>query len=108
MSERSENINVVDEDPALLLVSGSKGDKQVDKEYVKRLSNAILEVYHKHNVVRLRCVGAAAVNNAEKAVAIAMTEANKKDIELVEKKSFTTVNFDGTQKTGLLTEVFER
>ena len=41
-------------DEALLLVSGSKGSKERDKEYVKKLSNAILQVFSKHDTAKLR------------------------------------------------------
>ena len=65
---------VENQDESLLLVSGSKGSKESDKNYVKKLSNAILQVYIKHNVARLRCVGAASINNAVKAFIIAKGE----------------------------------
>ena len=91
-------------DDALLLVSGSRGSKEIDRDYVKKLSNAILQVIYKHDVAKLRCVGAAAVNNAIKAAAIAKTEASKKGEKLVLEPSFTTVTFHGEEKTGLLIE----
>ncbi len=98
------NDNDKDKDPALLLVTGSKG-KLPDKEYVKKLANAILKVYQKHNIVKLRCVGAASLNNAEKAYIIARGEAEKKGWELVCRSHFVTVNFDGVDKTGILKEI---
>jgi len=96
----------IQEDPTLLLVSGSKGDKSSDKEYVKKLSNAILEVYYKHNfVAKLRCVGAAAVNNAIKSSIIAKGEALKRGDHILINPSFTTVVFHGEEKTGIVLEV---
>lgn len=97
-------------DPALLKVNGSRG-KEVDKAYVKKLANAILQTFSKHEVARLRCVGAAAVNNADKAIIIACGEATKRGIELIEKKSFTIAHFGERgeiEKTGILKEVMER
>ena len=94
-------------DVTLLKVNGSKG-KDVDKIYVKKLANALLQTFNKHGIARLRCVGAASVNNADKAIIIASTEAMNRGIELVEKKSFVVANFDGVEKTGILKEVFKR
>jgi len=101
-NDNEKNIN---NDEALLLVSGSKGGKQDDKEYVKKLSNAILQVLYKHNVARLRCVGAAAINNAIKSFIIAKGEARKKGDEICMDPSFTTVNFNGEEKTGIVIDV---
>lgn len=100
-----ENTHIVNEDEALLLVKGSKGDKRNDKEYVKKLSNAILQVLYKHNVTRLRCVGAGSVNNALKSFIIAKGEAHKKGDEICMDPSFTTVNFNGEEKTGIVIEI---
>jgi stage V sporulation protein SpoVS len=95
----------VKEDGSLLLVSGSKGGKDVDKEYVKKLSNAILQVYYKHKAVKLRCVGAAAVNNAIKSFIIAKGEGQKRGDEFSIDPSFTTVVFHGEEKTGIVFDV---
>ena len=92
-------------DDSLLLVSGSKGSKGSDKEYVKKLSNAILQVYSKHSAVTMRCVGAASLNNAIKAFIIAKGEAQKKGDSLLLDPSFTTVTFGNEQKTGIVMEV---
>jgi len=104
MKEDTNNVNVV-EDVTLLLVSGSKGKKEDDKQYVKKLSNAILQVFYKHNSVKLRCVGAAAINNAIKSYIIADGEAQKRGDNFRIKPSFTTVRFKDEQKTGILFEV---
>jgi len=105
MNEQDGNrVDVQDE--KLLLVSGSKGQKGLDKEYVKKLSNAIYQVYSKHGEARLRCVGAASINNALKAFIIAKGEAKKRDERLVIDPSFTTVVFQGEEKTGILMKVY--
>ena len=88
-------------DDTLLLVSGSKGDK----EYVKKLANAIAQVYGKHSAAKLRCVGAASLNNGIKAFIIAKGEAQKNGDNLLISPSFTTVSFQGEEKTGIVLEV---
>jgi stage V sporulation protein SpoVS len=93
-------------DPTLLLISGSKGNKQDDKEYVKSIANAIIQVFLKHNSVRMRCVGAAANNNAIKAFIVAKADALKRDYKFVMDPSFTTVNFQGDEKTAILWQVY--
>ena len=103
MVENDRNIKIDDE--ALLLVSGSKSSKENSKDYVKKLANAILQVFYKHDVARMRCVGAAALNNAVKSFIIAKEEALKKGDELTFDPSFTTVNFNGEEKTGIVIEV---
>jgi len=100
-----KKVGNTNEDNTLLLVSGSKGDKNLDKEYVKKLSNAILQVFYKHKAAKLRCVGAAAINNAVKSFIIAKGEAQKRGDNLIMDPSFTTVNFHGDEKTGIVFEV---
>ena len=92
-------------DETLLLVSGSKGDKGRDKDYVKKLSNAILQVFYKHESAQLRCVGAASINNAVKAFIIAKGEAERNGDDLLLDPSFTTVNFGGEEKTGIIFDI---
>jgi stage V sporulation protein SpoVS len=95
-------------DEALLLVSGNRGDKSRDKDYVKKLSNAILQVFYKHDVAKLRCVGAASLNNAVKAFIIAKGEAQKKGDILEMDASFTTVFFGEEEKTGIILKVINK
>jgi len=93
-------------DESLLLVAGSKGSKGNDKDYVKKLSNAILQVFLKHSTAKLRCVGAASLNNAIKAFIITKGEAKKNGDNLILSPSFTTVKFNGEEKTGIVLDVF--
>jgi stage V sporulation protein SpoVS len=88
---------------SLLLISGSKGSKEEDKEYVKKIANAILSCISKHGEANLRCVGAASENNAIKGIIIAKRDNSK----LVITPSFTTVEFNGEEKTGMILRVFE-
>ena len=105
MIEERKDRKTMDNDDALLLVSGvGKGDRD-SKEYVKQLANAVVQVFYKYEVVRLRCVGAAAVNNGVKSFIIAKGEALKKGDKLVIDPSFTTVKFKDEEKTGIIMEV---
>lgn len=106
MSEENnvEKPLIEDDSPTLLKVAGSKG-RDKDKENVKKLANAILQVLSKHNIAHLRCVGAAAVNNAEKAFIIASGESAKTGQVLVCKSYFVNVDFQGEVKTGILKEI---
>lgn len=97
----------IESDETLLLVSGSKGTKYKDKEYVKKLSNAIIQVFSKHDVVKIRCVGAASLNNAIKAFIIAKDDAYKKGIHLAIDPNFTNVEMQGQNRTGIILEVIE-
>lgn len=111
MAEADES-QIADKDPALLKVNGSRG-KENDKEYVKKLANALTQTFTRHGIAKLRCVGAAAINNADKAIIIASMEAAKQGIELVEKKSFTEVTFydernEAVRKTAILKEIVKR
>ena len=105
--QNDEKKNVLPEDN-LLLVSGSKSaTKEENKLYVKKLANAILQVLYKHGSVKMRCVGAGSVNNADKAFIIAKGEAQKSGEKLLLDESFTTVEFGGEKKTGILKEVIK-
>lgn len=99
------NGNAKTTDESLLLVSGSKGSKGSDKDYVKKLSNAVLQVYAKHGTVKMRCVGAASLNNAIKSFIIAKGESQKNGDNLLMSPSFTTVNFNGEEKTGIVLDI---
>jgi len=103
-SSGKENL-VNNTDETLLLVSGSKGDKEGDKKYVKVLANAILQVFAKHGLVRLRCVGAASVNNAVKSFILAKGDSDKKGDKIYFDPSFTSVQFQGETKTAIVFEV---
>jgi stage V sporulation protein SpoVS len=105
---RDEKENVTDGDETLLLVSGSKKrTKEEEKQYVKKLANAVTQVYGKHEMARLRCCGAASLNNAIKSFIIAKEEIKKGGTSLRADFAFTNVEFKGESKTGILIEVTE-
>jgi len=100
--EKDGNLNRED---AVLKVRGSQGNKEEDKEYVKKLANAILSCFSKQGIALLRYVGAASGNNALKAVTIAKGEASKNGINLMIDPSFTVIKFGEDEKTGMILEV---
>ena len=87
----------------ILKVTGSKGSKESDKNYVKQLSNAIGKVNEKHGSAVLRCVGAASVNNAVKAIIIALSGGEKWRYSI--EPSFTQADFEGQEKTGIALKI---
>lgn len=94
------------DDPTFLAARGSFEYKEDAKEAVKHLAEAIYTVQQKHGTAKVRCVGAASVNNGIKASIIAITEARKKGIELVVVPSFTTVKFNDTEeRTAILLQI---
>jgi stage V sporulation protein SpoVS len=110
--ELPANNNVVDQnlnssvDPMLLLVRGKFDDKMQEKQYVKKLSNAVSQVITKHSKAILRCVGAASLNNAIKSVSTLNYWAAKNNTKkLVIKPDFTTVVFDQNKTVGIILQV---
>jgi stage V sporulation protein SpoVS len=92
----------------LLLIKGNFDSKEDAKNYVKKLSQAMLVVIQKYGSAKLRCVGAAAVNNAIKAEIIASGEAKKKGINLAVVSSFMTVVFGkNDERTAVVLEVIK-
>jgi len=90
---------------AVLKVRGSQGSKEADKEYVKKLANAIQSCFANQGVALLRYVGAASGNNALKAITIAKGEAAKNGLTLMVDPSFTVIKFGEDEKTGMILEV---
>ena len=92
----------------LLLIKGNFDSKEDAKNYVKKLSQAMLVVIQKYGSAKLRCVGAAAVNNATKAEIIASGEAKKKGTNLAMIPSFMTVVFGkDDERTAVVLEVIK-
>jgi stage V sporulation protein SpoVS len=93
-------------DPAFLAVKGNFENKDDAKAYVKDLAKAVFVVFQKLNTAKLRCIGAASLNNAIKATIIASGEAKKKSLNFAIVPSFTTVQFDGGEdRTAVVLEV---
>ncbi|MFW6173468.1 MAG: stage V sporulation protein S [Elusimicrobiota bacterium] len=103
--------NVENEDATLLLIRGSFSDRDKLRKYIKKTAGAILAVFYKHGVVRLRCVGAASVNNAVKAFIRASGIVKMKDIDFVMTAGFKSVTFDNDKnnvKTAIVFKIFEQ
>jgi stage V sporulation protein SpoVS len=105
MSETDPDIVNELVDSTVLLVRGKNGE---NKEYIKTLSHAIMTVLSKHGEVSLRSIGASSVNNAVKAITIALGEAKKRNVDLVMTSGFQTAVFDDIQKTAIVFKVFTR
>tara|TARA_Y100000310_G_C20601670_1_gene773360 strand:- start:1054 stop:1392 length:339 start_codon:yes stop_codon:yes gene_type:complete len=100
----TENKDVPSDD-TLLLIRGNSKSREETTEYVKRVASAVYSVVQKHDVANLRCVGAASLNNAIKAIAIARGEFAKKGVDIAAIPSFHTVKFDEEEKTAMVLEV---
>ena len=95
-------------DPTLLLVSGNRGgqsSKEAESAYVKKLANAAIQTFYKHNTVKFRGVGHCAIGRAIKASIIAKGEVMKRGDRILLDPSFVVVDFGGDEKTGILIEV---
>ena len=67
----------------------------------KKVAGAIAAVLEKSKEVELHAVGAAAVNQAVKAIAIARGYVAPKGIDLVTVIAFMKVEINGNEKTGI-------
>lgn len=98
-------------DQTLIVVKGNFSkdvleNKESTKKHVKAVSSAIYATISKHDKASLRCVGAASVNNAAKAIAKATEEFSKKEIHLKCVIKYVLVNFnENGDKNGILFEV---
>ena len=105
----------MNDDPTLLKIRGESGFGKTDaereqsrKDYIKKLSGAILTVVSKHGSAKLKAVGAPSVSNAVKASIIARGEASKKGLDLVVEPSFDNASFEGSTKTAIVLRVVSR
>ena len=98
-----------EKDDALLLISGSKGSKEADKEYAKKISGAVISCIAKYKVAKLRCVGAASSNNAIKGITIAKNYLLKSEEPkcILVSPSFTMVKFGDEEKTAIMIEAVQ-
>jgi len=103
MDSNSKNVEL---DESTLLVSG----KKTGATELKKLANAICTVIEKHDVVKLRCVGAAAVNNGVKAFIIAkgFLDNNEEGFvgsDILMNADFTEVSFGDEKRTAIVLTV---
>lgn len=105
--------NSFGDDPTLLKIRGEGGFENASdeirdanrKEYIKKLSGAILTVISKHGHAKLKAVGQAALGNAMKAIIVAKGEGAKKGLTLRIDPSFGDADFDGNLKTAYILRI---
>ena len=101
------------DDPTLLKIRGEGGLENLPddvrdanrKDYIKKLSSAILTVIAKHGHAKLKAVGQSALGNAMKAIIVAKGEGAKKGLTLRVDPSFGDADFDGSLKTAYILKV---
>lgn len=108
MQEEKKDVKEKNED-SLLLISGSKGSKEADKEYAKKISGAVISCIAKYKIAKLRCVGAASTHNAIKGITIAKNDLLKSETPkcILMSPSFTMVKFGDEEKTAILIEAIQ-
>lgn len=72
---------------------------------VKSLAGAISNIIKQGHEVRLQAVGAGAVNQAVKAIAVAGGYLAPYDMEVMAQLAFAVVEFDGEEKTAITMKV---
>jgi stage V sporulation protein SpoVS len=98
----------ITEDATLLLVKGvgANSSKEENASYVKGLSIAIMTVFQKYEVVKLRCIGKGAIGNAVYAHAQANIELAKQGLVLVAMPMYKTVALEGVgDRTAIVLEL---
>ncbi|MDR2531932.1 MAG: stage V sporulation protein S [Oscillospiraceae bacterium] len=73
----------------------------------KLVAGAIAAVVREKKIVEIQAVGAGAINQAVKSIAIARIYTSEEGLNLICKPAFTNVDIDGTEKTAIqfITEV---
>lgn len=72
------------------------------------VAGAIAGVMREHGYAEVQAIGASAVNQAIKAVAIARGYLEEDEIDLAVVPSFTEVDIDGNERTAVRLSVFKR
>ena len=67
----------------------------------KAVAGALSAVIEKNGAVEIHCVGAGAVNQAVKSIAIARGFMAPKGVDLISVIAFTTVEINGQEKTAI-------
>lgn len=114
MEVQVENKKEVDDQTLLLVTGQKKKHEKTDASSVKQLAHALIKTIENHGEAKLKCVGAAAVNRAIKAVIVAnLDEEAKKKIctpehDLVCVPEFGTAKFQNgeVEKTAIILKVY--
>ena len=95
------------DDKTLLLVKGANAkSKNEELSYVQELATAIITVFQKHSLVRLRCIGKGAIGNASFATAIARFKLLPTGVDLRGFWFYQKVTFEnGVERNGLVFEL---
>ncbi len=72
------------------------------------VAGAIAGVMREHGYAEMQAIGASAVNQAVKAIAIARGYLEQDDIDLAVVPSFTEVDIDGNERTAVRIAIFQR
>lgn len=72
------------------------------------VAGAIAGVMREHGYAEVQAIGASAVNQAVKAVAIARGYLEQDDMDLVIVPSFTEVDIEGNERTAVRLSIFKR
>jgi stage V sporulation protein S len=72
------------------------------------VAGAIAGVMREHGYAEVQAIGASAVNQAVKAIAIARGYLEQDEIDLAVVPSFTEVDIDGNERTALRLAVYKR
>ena len=72
------------------------------------VAGAIAGVMREHGYAEMQAIGASAVNQAIKAIAIARGYLEQDDMDLAIVPSFTEVDIDGNERTALRLAIFKR
>ena len=72
------------------------------------VAGAIAGVMREHGYAEVQAIGASAVNQAVKAVAIARGYLEQDDMDLVIVPSFTEVDIEGNERTAVRLAIFKR
>jgi stage V sporulation protein S len=72
------------------------------------VAGAVAGVMREHGYAEVQAIGASAVNQAIKAIAIARGYLEEDQIDLAVVPSFTEVNIDGNERTAVRLSVFKR
>jgi stage V sporulation protein S len=105
----TKNFDETQKDPTLIMVRGSFPTKDEMRRYTKQISREIAEIVRENGMVRLRGVGAAAVNTSVKSLGVYNDFYGEENVcPLAMRGSFQTVVFDDgevkKEKTAILIE----
>ena len=103
--ERPKFVNETDE--TLLAVKGNISSREEVKSYRKKLGKTIYNLFKKHGVTYLRCIGAASVDNAMSAVIESRFYFKNDKVDIAIIPSYVTIQIEGVDKSAKVFEIIE-